>query len=341
MAKAEKMIATVLAFEKKLVSSDGYFYGTTWDKRHQASTPLKLIEKSVRGTISNRFNKKDVESFDKDPMKLNQKVESPNLQKVDACALGEHHDTLKLHFTLKVLGGVEKPSACNNEAFNQAYAAAAKGYVEQDGFTELAKRYAINLANGRYLWRNRVGAEKVEVVITAGSDTWTFNAHDFSLKNFDSSNANVLALAQKIADALSGKIPYLLLNVEAYALVGTAQEVYPSEELVLDKGKGDKSKILYAVNDVAAMHSQKIGNALRSIDTWYPEYPETGFPIAIEPYGAVTNLGKAYRSPKEKVDFYTLFDRFAVGEKLASKEQEHYVMAVLVRGGVFGQSGKE
>lgn len=70
MAKAEKMIATVLAFEKKLVSSDGYFYGTTWDKRHQAPTPLKLIEKSVRGTISNRFNKKDVESFDKDPMKL-------------------------------------------------------------------------------------------------------------------------------------------------------------------------------------------------------------------------------------------------------------------------------
>jgi CRISPR-associated protein Csy3 len=106
----------------------------------------------------------------------------------------------------------------------------------------LAKRYAINLANGRYLWRNRVGAEKVEVVITAGSDTWTFNAHDFSLKNFDSSNANVLALAQKIADALSGKIPYLLLNVEAYALVGTAQEVYPSEELVLIKAKAIKAK---------------------------------------------------------------------------------------------------
>jgi CRISPR-associated protein Csy3 len=55
MAKAEKMIATVLAFEKKLVPSDGYLYGTTWEKRHQVATPLKLIEKSVRGTISNRF----------------------------------------------------------------------------------------------------------------------------------------------------------------------------------------------------------------------------------------------------------------------------------------------
>jgi CRISPR-associated protein Csy3 len=52
-------------------------------------------------------------------------------------------------------------------------------------------------------------------------------------------------------------------------------------------------------------------------------------------------LGIAFRNPKQKNDFYTLFDRFALGEQLANKEQEHYVMAVLVRGGVFGQSGKE
>ena len=338
MAKPEKMIATVLAFEKKLVPSDGYLYGTTWEKRQQVATPLKLIEKSVRGTISNRLK----DAVKNDPLKLNAEVEKPNLQKVDTCALGEQQDTLKLHFTLKVLGGVEKPSACNNEAFNQAYAMAAKQYIKQEGFTELAKRYAINIANARYLWRNRVGAEKIEVIVSTGADTWTFNAHDFNLKNFDSTNADVLALANKIAQALSGKLPYLLLNIDAYALVGQAQEVYPSEELVLDKGKGDKSKILYHVNDVAAMHSQKVGNALRSIDTWYPEFESDKTPvIAIEPYGAVTNLGKAYRTPKDKVDFYTLFDRFAVGETLATKEQEHYVMAVLVRGGVFGQSGKE
>jgi CRISPR-associated protein Csy3 len=90
------------------------------------------------------------------------------------------------------------------------------------------------------------------------------------------------------------------------------------------------------------MHSQKIGNALRTIDTWYPEFDDALIgPIAIEPYGAVTTLGKAFRSPKDKADFYTLFDKFALGEKLATKDQEHYVMAVLVRGGVFGQSGKE
>ena len=89
------------------------------------------------------------------------------------------------------------------------------------------------------------------------------------------------------------------------------------------------------------MHSQKIGNALRTIDTWYPEFEEQKSAIAIEPYGAVTNLGKAYRTPKAKQDFFSLFDKYALGESLENVEQEHYVMAVLVRGGVFGQSSKD
>ena len=337
MAKNEKAVASVLAFEKKLVPSDGYLYGTTWEKREE-QTALKLIEKSVRGTISNRL-KPAVAS---DPLKLNAEVEKANLQKVDACALGEHQDTLKVSFTLKVLGGIEKPSACNNETFLKSYQEVAGKYIQQYGFTELSKRYALNIANARFLWRNRVGAEKVEVVVNINNqDTITFNAFDYALHDFDSIDIKVQNLADKIAQALKGDMPYLLIKVEAYALVGKAQEVYPSEELVLDKGKGDKSKILYAVNEVAAMHSQKVGNALRTIDTWYPEFVDQKSAIAIEPYGAVTNLGKAYRTPKAKQDFFSLFDKYALGETLENVEQEHYVMAVLVRGGVFGQSSKD
>lgn len=337
MAKNEKMVASVLAFEKKLVPSDGYLYGTSWEKRTE-QTALKLIEKSVRGTISNRL-KPAVAS---DPLKLNAEVEKANLQKVDACALGENQDTLKVSFTLKVLGGVENPSACNNESFLNSYQAAAKNYIEQYGFNELAKRYALNIVNARFLWRNRVGAEKIEVVVTINDQpAITFNALAYPLNDFDQTDEKVQVLADQIAQALKGETPYLLIKVDAYALVGKAQEVYPSEELVLDKGKGDKSKILYQVNDVAAMHSQKIGNALRTIDTWYPEFDEKKTAIAIEPYGAVTNLGKAYRTPKDKKDFFTLFDKYALGDSLENTEQEHYVMAVLVRGGVFGQSAKD
>ncbi len=341
MAKKQKTdvtVASVLSFEKKLVPSDAFLYGAKWDTRHSDSKPLSLIEKSVRGTISNRLK----DAVKKDPMKLNAEVEKANLQRVDSCSLERDQDTLKLSFTLKVLSGIEKPSACNNEDFNNSYALAARRYVESEGFKELSKRYAINIANARYLWRNRVGAEKIEVVVTIEDEKLIFKAHDFSLKSFDSNNENIKFLAGKIADALSGNIPYLLIKVDAYALVGNAQEVYPSEELVLDKGKSDKSKILYSVSDVAAMHSQKVGNALRTIDTWYPNCDDLNIgPIAIEIYGAVTSLGKAYRHPSEKADFYTLFDNFSLNAEELTREEEHYVMAVLVRGGVFGQSSKE
>jgi CRISPR-associated protein Csy3 len=336
----KKNDATVLAFEKKLVPSDGYFYGTNWEKRSsEKGEKIKLIEKSVRGTISNRLKP----AIASDPLKLNAEVEKPNLQKVDSCALGESQDTLCVNFTLKVLGGIEKPSASNGRTFNESYPKVAQEYVERTGFKELAKRYATNIANARFLWRNRVGAEKVEVVVKINNEQeLIFNAKDFSLNKFDSTDLKLQILASKIAEALSGKAEFLLLEISSYALIGRAQEVYPSEELVLDKGKGDKSKILYHVNNVAALHSQKIGNAIRTIDTWYAEFAENGSnPIAAEPYGAVTNLGKAFRNPKDKSDFFTLFDRFALGDKLANENEEHYVMAVLVRGGVFGQSGKE
>jgi len=336
-----KIPASVLAFEKKLVPSDGLMYGTTWENRNQAAEPLALREKSVRGTISNRLKKSE-------EGKIDAKIESANLQTVDSCALTPEQDTLKLGFTLKVLSGVENPSACNHEGFNQSYANAVKGYIEQYGFTELAHRYACNLANGRFFWRNRIGSEYVEVQVNVlnndRSKSWVFNSLDYDAHSFDQHTNDIDELSQVIAQTLSGENEFLLLEINAFAKVGKSQDVYPSEELVLDKNnsKEKKSKILYAVNDVAAMHSQKIGNAIRTIDTWYPEFETHQRPISVDPYGAVTNLGRAFRKPKSKdvklgTDFFTLFDKFSQGEKLDVLEDEHFVMAVLVRGGVFGE----
>ncbi|WP_417614937.1 type I-F CRISPR-associated protein Csy3 [Oceanisphaera sp.] len=339
---AKNDTASVLAFEKKLVPSDGFFYGTTWDNKGNF-TPLVLQEKSVRGTISNRLKA----AVKNDPAKLDAEVEKPNLQTVDVCALGTEQDTLKHYFTLKVLGGVETPSACNNAAFKVSYQQAAKAYIEKEGFKELARRYAINIANARFLWRNRVGVEQLEVqvkVLNKGQEqSWTFDATQYSTRHFDYGDQQIQALTDNIAQALSGGDSCLMLEISTFAQLGKAQEVYPSEELVLDKGKSKKSKVLYQVQGHAAMHSQKIGNALRSIDTWYPAFDDaeqSAGPIAIEPYGAVTNLGTAFRTPKEKQDFYSHFDKWARGEELPRVEDEHYVMAVLVRGGVFGESEK-
>ncbi|MEQ4574508.1 MAG: type I-F CRISPR-associated protein Csy3 [Gammaproteobacteria bacterium] len=338
--------ASVLAFERKLDPSDALFFAGEWDARGDSATwqPVKIREKSVRGTISNRLKTKE-----QDPAKLDAAIENPNLQTVDVAALPLEADTLKVRFTLRVLGGTGEPSACNDSDYRKKLVATVGDYVQQKGFGELARRYAANLANGRFLWRNRIGAEQVEVQVAHLRDgkpaaQWTFRAHDHSLRELSApaSEANdVAALASLIETGLAGT-SHVLLQVTAFARVGAGQEVFPSQELILDRGRGDKSKTLYAVGEgdkaVAAIHSQKIGNALRTIDTWYPGAEENG-PIAVEPYGSVTTQGKAYRQPKDKQDFYNLLDNWIIKDKAPDLEQQHFVVATLIRGGVFGDAG--
>jgi CRISPR-associated protein Csy3 len=105
--------------------------------------PLELIEKSIRGTISNRQKP----AIQNDPMKLNAEIEKANLQKIDVCTLGNHQDTLKIVFTLKILSGVQYPSVCNNEDFYKSYRAVAEKYIDKYGFNEIARRYALNIAS--------------------------------------------------------------------------------------------------------------------------------------------------------------------------------------------------
>ncbi len=344
--KAEKLTtASVLAFERKLDPSDGLFHAGVWDERDDTKTwqPVPVREKSVRGTISNRLKTKE-----QDPAKLDAAIQNPNLQRVDVAMLPTEADTLVLNFTLRVLPGVGAPSACNNADYQKALSEALKAYRETQGFSELARRYAHNLANGRFLWRNRLSADAVEVCIRridAGSESksWTFDALAFPMKDFQASpqgESDLAELAQVIETGLGGDTP-VFLEITAFARVGRGQEVFPSQELILDQGgnqKGHKSKTLYQVADTAAMHSQKIGNALRTIDTWYPGVEESDLgPIAVEPYGSVTSRGMAYRQPREKCDFYHLLDNWVLKGQEPPIEQQHYVLAVLIRGGVFGE----
>lgn len=344
MATTSLKTASVLAFERKLDPSDALFFSGNWDQRAAADTwaPIAVREKSVRGTISNRLKTKD-----QDPAKLDNAIQNPNLQTVDVATLPSDSDTLKVSFTLRVLGGAGTPSACNNAEYQQKLLATVKGYVSTHSFAKLAQRYAFNLANGRFLWRNRIGAEQIEVHVAQWVQgkpalKWTFDALALSLRDFTATPAaeqSLAELAQLVSDGLSGD-RHVLLSVTAFVRVGAAQEVFPSQELILDKGKSTKSKTLYAVSGIAGIHSQKLGNALRTIDTWHPLAEESG-PIAVEPYGSVTTQGRAFRQPKEKTDFYSLLDSWLIKDEVPPAANQHFVMATLIRGGVFGDSGKD
>ena len=330
--------ASVLAFERKLDPSDALFFSGDWNDREKISgwSAIGIREKSVRGTISNRLKAKD-----QDPAKLDASIESPNLQTIDVANLPADADTLKVVFTLRVLAGAGEPSACNDSEYREKLQATVKSYVDSEGFGVLARRYAGNLANGRFLWRNRIGVDEIEIQVSRllegqAAESWKFNALDFELRSFEQESSDITSVSNLISHGLSGK-ENVLLQVSAFVRLGAGQEVFPSQELILGLSRGDKGKTLYDVDGVAAFHSQKIGNALRTIDSWYGGGMEIG-PIAVEPYGSVTNQGKAYRQPKQKMDFYSLLDGWVLKDEKPAVEQQHFVLATLIRGGVFGEA---
>lgn len=330
--------ASVLAFERNLDISDAIFLQKNSAQTNAGLAPVKVTEKSVRGTISNRLKN----AITNDPAKLDAETEKANLQRVDVATLDHDKDTLIVKWSCKILPFTGKPCVCNDQQYQQKLETTVQSYLQEIGLAELAKRYATNIINARWLWRNRMGAETIKITVSYQLDdtenTLTINnAKEYSLNDFDNKDKNIQQIAELIEQGLTGE-KFTILYITAEAKVGYGQEVYPSQELILDTNK-EKSKILYQVDNHAAMHSQKISNAIRTIDTWYQD--DASFPIAIEPYGAVTTMGTAFRQPKQKQDFYSHFDGWVLKDEKPAIEQQHYVIGVLIRGGVFGASSKE
>ena len=208
---------SVLAFEAKLVPSDALMFSGNYDG--DSWQPILVGEKAVRGTISNRLKAVTAN----DPIKLDAEVSKANLQTVDIAALPHSADSLKLVFTLRVLGGLDIPSTCNSPVYQKALAEKIKQYQSATKFKELASRYAYNIANGRFLWRNRIGAEDVKIVVTTGEKRLTFNSYDFSLRAFEE-HSGVAELAEVIQRGLTSQ--HALIKVEAYCQLGQGQAVW-------------------------------------------------------------------------------------------------------------------
>ncbi len=89
--------ATVLAFERRLDISDAVF--SQKSSSTGQSAPVRITEKAVRGTISNRLKN----AIANDPVKLDAEIQKANLQTVDIAALDHDKDTLIVSWSCKVL----------------------------------------------------------------------------------------------------------------------------------------------------------------------------------------------------------------------------------------------
>ncbi len=327
---------TVLSFDRKLENSDALMFSGNYENRNGLDQwkPIELTDRRNRGVIGNKLPA----DITDDPEAMQKEVEKPNPVWGDEATLplNSDHDTLKVSFTVRVLGNLNIPSACNNPAYQEKISTVVETYANNFKFKELATRYAVNIANGRFLWRNRVGAENIEIRVKSYSfeNDVLFTAYDYSINNFDKRDDKIFTLAAVIQKGLEGQ-EFAFVEIDAYVKLGSGQRIWPSQEMVMNPPKGEKSRHLFHLDGCAAMHSQKIGNALRTIDTWYGDGDDLT-PIAIEPYGSVTHRGQAYRASRN--DFYSLRDCWFLRDEKLTDEQQHFVIAVLVRGGVFGES---
>jgi CRISPR-associated protein Csy3 len=333
----------MLAYARSLQISEGVFFGINGEKR----IPVEILEKGVRGQSS--------EDRAKNPGKSNP-------QTVDFAVLPQGCTAVELGFSLRVLPNARKPHACGSTIVGTTYSDLAKAYARAGGFAVLAELYTWNIANARFAWRNRFQVDKSRVTVDFTGGDIVFDPSKLSLEKVADRDEMAAALVKGDRSAVDRFVDGVTrgLTAEPFTFdvtwtgdMDAGQEIFPSQEFIRDaKVEKDMSRV-YAKLPVffsgreinqASMHSQKIGAALRHIDIWHGN--EDYGPIAVNPYGGVQETAAVLRNAKNS--FYDIRKKAEEvlatvhGAKSASDipGSIHFMMANLVRGGVFGSSSR-
>lgn len=357
MAKSSSALSLetkVLAFARSVQITEGLFYATSTAKP-DLRTPIEVLEKGVRGQSSEDKAKSAGMS---------------NPQSVEYAIVPQGHDGVRLTFSARFMPLSLTPYACSSTGVVAAYERLAVAYRAAGGFQTLALLYLWNIANARFAWRNRFQSDEMTVrVETREGASLTFNPFLLSLEvpaTLDNLAAamvegDVETLAEcrdGISHGLSnGNEEAFTLKVSWGAVMEPGQEIFPSQEYVREE-KADKQlsrvfaklPVFYGGREVmqASMHSQKIGAALRHIDIWHGSEEYEG-PIAVNPYGGVQETSAVLRDTNSKRSFYDLRARAemlissieAAGSPEEISGDAHFVMANLIRGGVFSSNSKK
>lgn len=349
-----KKLPGVLAFQRGVVISDALFFNVCEDSQ----TPVMVVRHGIRGTQN--INK------DGDAKKSTaanaKRQEVSNVQITDTAKLDANAQALAVRFSLRFLDLKDvlfacAPSSTDADDLVRQYRDSVASFIERaktsDGLNEVAARFARNIANGRWLWRNRTIARHITVrVSVAGKALASFDALATPLNHFNDISADERKVAAYIADGLRGDDD-AGLDIEAQLDFGVrgAVEVFPSQNYIDSKFKPSGfARSLYSLgtperlhnsNNMefesirtmghAALRDQKIGNALRTIDTWYPRYAEHGRPLPVEPNGANLEAQEFFRDRKTSA---FEFARCLNTLDPASPEGM-FMIASLIRGGVF------
>lgn len=339
----------IFSFQRGLVVTDGAMYNLI-DGSYE-DHPVEVIRHGIRGTQ----NVSATSDTSKDSARS-----SGNIQQTESAKLDPRAQALVVTFGIRMLDLASCLHACAGDTpeVSRQARASVDSFVQRakagKGLDEVAARMARNIANGSWLWRNRVIASEVTVEVSHdGKVVATFDALKVALNHFDNYQEAEKKLAELLVAGLRGD-RQANLQVKATVKFGVtgSVEVFPSQAFLSDKPKGF-ARPLYkqsprpvpkgsidSVNVVghAALRDQKISNRLKTIDTWYESDAAVKMPIPVEPNGANLDAMDFFRKSRT----HSAFNLLAQLNKLdPDSDQGMFAIASLIRGGVYGSKDVE
>lgn len=344
---------------------------------------------SVRGAISPSpavFNYRE-DSGETKPIKLNisrgvgtfgsyahqyidgnkkaESIENANPFHCDVAYMPSDSDTLVAKVTVVFDKCVNSYEAFSDHTFAANMNEIMESFIASPAGSKLASLYVDNILKCQWLFRNRKTPSKTVDIkaVTCINENVLEKAFSFSSVGNDQqfSGPEYDELVELVRKSLAGETDSkLILSVTASLLVGFGAQIFPSQawegesdEKSKDTSKDKKTKFLYTIphmGTVTGMSPQKVGNGLRTIDTWHGVGEKA---IPVNPYGQDRESNSAVRMRSSGNDFYGLLNKLhdnleeTVSTIKNAKTADdvpgniYFVVANMVRGGVFGTPEKK
>lgn len=340
----------ILSFQRGIVVTDGAFFNLK--NGQYEDFPLEVVRHGIRGTQNVSSAADTAKGGTRDPS---------NIQQTESAKTDHDADGFVVTFGLRMIDLSSTLFACAAEKveITNAVRESILGFADRAktsaGAEDVCRRIARNVANGSWLWRNRVTASSIRIeVLSSSVKIAEFDAMAIPVRHFNDFTDGEKAVAEVLLRSMQGDAQ-ASLQVVAYISFGIkgAVEVFPSQAYVESKPSGF-ARPLYKINptrmrtanrsaDVesaqvlgqAALRDQKISNRLRTIDTWYPDFDQVKQPIPVEPNGANLELMQFFRPKKSSA--FSMFAR--LNQIDPDTDEGKFCISMMLRGGVLGEAG--
>ncbi|MCG8612806.1 MAG: type I-F CRISPR-associated protein Csy3 [Pseudomonadales bacterium] len=338
-------LPAVMAVQRSYMLSDAIMFSMLKDG---TTKPVDVIRHGVRATNNSKPKNNTNKEVNENEVR--------NLQVTDTAKLDVDAEGMQVEFTISFTDLANSLSAIagkNDKEVKESFENFVERAKGSDSLTEIARRYARNILNGRWLWRNRQYANTVEISVSEGDQLVAKeDALNISLMSFGDYSEGEKALGERIAEGLKGEaLIKLAVVARVEFLANGAVEVFPSQNYLTKNKPSGFARSLYALKrptkssdtgdmelmGIAAIRDQKVANAIRTVDTWYPGNEDVKPPIAVEIFGANIGEQKFFRKGCKKDGFHFMC-RLNVLD--LESDDAKFMIACLVRGGVYAESEK-